>query len=67
MVAPRPLSVPGLAGAASPTTAGSGRGAHALLTGAGVTGALLLVKLAAKFAGAPPAATAFKLPGRERA
>jgi Kef-type K+ transport system membrane component KefB len=41
--------------------------AKALGAGAGVIGALLLVKLAAKFVGVWPAATAFKLPRRERA
>src|ERR1019366_9947190 len=41
--------------------------AKALITGAGVIGALLVVKLAAKFAGVWPAATAFKLPRPERA
>jgi Kef-type K+ transport system membrane component KefB len=41
--------------------------ARALVTGAGVIGALLLVKLAAKFAGVWPATTAFKLPRPERA
>jgi Kef-type K+ transport system membrane component KefB len=40
--------------------------ARVLVTGAGVIGSLLLVKLAAKFAGVWPAATAFKVPGRER-
>jgi Kef-type K+ transport system membrane component KefB len=41
--------------------------AKALVTGAGVIGALLLVKLAAKFVGVWPAATVFRLPQRERA
>jgi Kef-type K+ transport system membrane component KefB len=40
--------------------------APALVTGAGVIGALLLVKLAAKMAGVWPVATAFRLPRRER-
>lgn len=41
--------------------------APALITGAGVIGVLLLVKLAAKLAGVWPVAAAFKLPSRERA
>ncbi len=41
--------------------------APALISGAGVIGILLLVKLAAKLAGVWPVATAFKLPKRERA
>src|SRR5215831_14496185 len=40
--------------------------APALVTGAGVIGVLLLVKLAAKMAGVWPVAAAFKLPPRER-
>jgi Kef-type K+ transport system membrane component KefB len=40
--------------------------APALISGAGVIGALLLVKLAAKLAGVWPVATAFRLPRRER-
>jgi Kef-type K+ transport system membrane component KefB len=40
--------------------------AHALISGAGVIGVLLLVKLAAKLAGVWPVATAFRLPRRER-
>src|SRR6266700_4057560 len=40
--------------------------APALVTGAGIIGALLLVKLAAKMAGVWPVAAAFKLPPRER-
>jgi len=40
--------------------------APALITGAGVIGILLLVKLAAKMAGVWPVAAAFKLPPRER-
>jgi Kef-type K+ transport system membrane component KefB len=40
--------------------------ASALLTGAGVIGVLLLVKLAAKMVGVWPVAAAFKLPSRER-
>jgi len=40
--------------------------APALITGAGVIGVLLVVKLAAKMAGVWPAAAAFKLPPRER-
>jgi Kef-type K+ transport system membrane component KefB len=41
--------------------------ARALVTGAGVIGTLLLVKVSAKFLGVWPTATAFKLPRRERA
>jgi Kef-type K+ transport system membrane component KefB len=41
--------------------------APALVSGAGVIGLLLLVKLAAKLAGVWPAAAAFKLPVRDRA
>jgi len=41
--------------------------ARALVTGAGVIGTLLLVKVSAKFLGVWPTATAFKLPLRERA
>ena len=41
--------------------------ARALVTGAGVIGALLLVKVAAKFVGVWPTASVFKLPRRERA
>lgn len=41
--------------------------ARALVTGAGVIGALLLVKISAKFVGVWPATTAAKLPRRERA
>jgi Kef-type K+ transport system membrane component KefB len=41
--------------------------APALIAGAGVIAALLLVKLAAKMVGVWPVATAFKLPRRERA
>jgi Kef-type K+ transport system membrane component KefB len=41
--------------------------APALVTGAGVIGALLLVKIAAKLIGVWPVATAFRLPPRERA
>ena len=41
--------------------------ASALVTGAGVIGALLLVKLTAKFVGIWPVASGFKLPRRERA
>jgi Kef-type K+ transport system membrane component KefB len=41
--------------------------APALVSGAGVIGVLLLVKLAAKGAGVWPVATAFRLPRRERA
>src|ERR1700730_1590654 len=41
--------------------------APALVAGAGVIAALLLVKLAAKMVGVWPVATAFKLPRRERA
>ncbi|HKH88403.1 MAG TPA: cation:proton antiporter, partial [Acidimicrobiales bacterium] len=41
--------------------------AKALVTGAGVIGALLVVKVSAKFIGVWPTATAFKLPPRERA
>jgi Kef-type K+ transport system membrane component KefB len=40
--------------------------APVLVSGAGVIGVLLLVKLAAKFAGVWPAATAFGLPRKER-
>src|SRR5262245_24832381 len=40
--------------------------APALVTGAGVVGVLLVVKLAAKIAGVWPTAAAFKLPPRER-
>jgi Kef-type K+ transport system membrane component KefB len=40
--------------------------APALITGAGVIGVLLLVKVAAKIAGVWPTAAAFKLPPRER-
>ncbi len=40
--------------------------APALISGAGVIGLLLLVKLAAKLAGVWPVATAFRLPRRER-
>jgi Kef-type K+ transport system membrane component KefB len=40
--------------------------APALVTGAGVIGVLLLVKLAAKMTGVWPVAAAFKLPRRER-
>jgi Kef-type K+ transport system membrane component KefB len=40
--------------------------APVLVTGAGVIGVLLLVKLAAKFAGVWPAATVFGLPRKER-
>jgi Kef-type K+ transport system membrane component KefB len=40
--------------------------APALVTGAGVIGVLLLVKLAAKLIGVWPAAAAFRLPRRER-
>ena len=40
--------------------------APALISGAGVIGVLLLVKLAAKLAGVWPVATAFRLPRRER-
>jgi Kef-type K+ transport system membrane component KefB len=40
--------------------------APALVTGAGVIGALLLVKLAAKMIGVWPVAAAFRLPRRER-
>ena len=40
--------------------------APALVTGAGVIGLLLLVKLTAKFVGVWPTAAAFKLPRRER-
>jgi Kef-type K+ transport system membrane component KefB len=40
--------------------------APALITGAGVIGVLLLVKLAAKMVGVWPVAAAFKLPSRER-
>jgi len=40
--------------------------APALVTGAGVIGALLLVKLAAKLIGVWPVAAAFKMPKRER-
>ena len=40
--------------------------APALISGAGVIGALLLVKLAAKMTGVWPVAAAFKLPSRER-
>lgn len=40
--------------------------APALVSGAGVIGLLLLVKLAAKLAGVWPVATAFRLPRRER-
>ncbi|MGN6794593.1 MAG: cation:proton antiporter [Streptosporangiaceae bacterium] len=40
--------------------------APAMVTGAGVIGVLLLVKLAAKGAGVWPVATAFRLPRRER-
>ena len=41
--------------------------APALISGAGVIGALLVVKLAAKITGVWPVATAFRLPRRERA
>ena len=41
--------------------------APALVTGAGVIGVLLLVKIAAKIIGVWPTAAAFKLPPRERA
>ena len=40
--------------------------APALISGAGVIGLLLLVKLTAKLAGVWPVATAFRLPRRER-
>jgi len=40
--------------------------ASALITGAGIIGALLLVKLAAKMIGVWPVAAAFRLPPRER-
>ncbi len=40
--------------------------APVLVSGAGIIGVLLLVKLAAKFAGVWPAATAFGLPRKER-
>lgn len=41
--------------------------AQALLSGAGIIGVLLLVKLTAKLVGVWPVATVFKLPRRERA
>ena len=41
--------------------------AKALVTGAGVIGVLLLVKVVAKFTGVWPMATVFNLPRRERA
>src|ERR1035441_2975914 len=41
--------------------------AKALVSGAGVIGALLLVKVTAKFVGIWPTASAFRLPQRERA
>jgi Kef-type K+ transport system membrane component KefB len=41
--------------------------AKVLVSGAGVIGALLVVKVAAKFVGVWPTATGFKLPRRERA
>ncbi|HMK96892.1 MAG TPA: cation:proton antiporter [Acidimicrobiales bacterium] len=41
--------------------------AHALVSGAGVIGLLLMVKLVAKLVGVWPAATAFKVPPKERA
>ncbi len=40
--------------------------ATALVTGAGVIGALFAVKMVAKFSGVWPTATYFRLPGRER-